>query len=126
MNVWCHVSELCSELWGQRVGTLTEAGEWAWGRNQGGHCLTSGLCISFVPKEERAQVLTLGALDEEALDRFCKNIGKAYKQEGKIPVSFWVIRALIWTVIKILKEDKYDKNPDEEMTNSLNEYKLEN
>lgn len=39
-----------------------------------------------LPKEEGAQVLFLGALDEEALDRFCKNIGKAYKQEGKIPV----------------------------------------
>lgn len=32
------------------------------------------------------QGLSLGALDEEALDRFCKNIGKAYKQEGKMPV----------------------------------------
>lgn len=48
----------------------------------------SGLGISFVPKEERAQVLTLGALDEEALDRFCKNIGKAYKQEGRSPFDF--------------------------------------
>lgn len=86
----------------------------------------SGLCIIFVPKEEGAQVLSLGALDEEALDRFCKNIGKAYKQEGKIPVWFWVIRASVRTVIKILTEGKYDKNPDEEMVNSLNEYKLEN
>ena len=48
-----------------------------------------------------------------------KRILKRYINKKKDSHQFWVTWALIWTAIKILKEDKEDINHEEEMDNSL-------
>lgn len=73
-------------------------------------------------------VLITGFQKEESMKKYgaeSKRVLKRQKKKkcvwGKIPVQFCVTWALIWTVIKILKEDEED---NKEMTSSLSEYKL--
>lgn len=72
-------------------------------------------------------VLITGFQKEESMKKYgaeSKRVLKRQKKKwggGKIPVQFCVTWALIWTVIKILKEDEED---NKEMISSLSEYKL--